>query len=392
MRHISLGTLSISDKGKEYVNDVLATNRLSYGPYTRKFEQLFAELHECKHAIFMNSGTSALQVALAALREVHKYQDMDEVLVPATTFIASSNIVLQNNMRPVFVDVDPNTFNIDPWLIEEKITSRTRAIMPVHLLGLPADMTRIMPIARQYGLQVLEDSCETVFSKCDGKTVGSFGDFGTFSTYVNHLIVGGVGGLATTNDDKLAEISRSLLAHGRDSVYTQIDADNDLSGPKLLNIIERRFRFERVGYSYRATELEAAIALSELEARDSNIARRKQNAAHLMSALADLQDFLQLPIIPSGFDHVFMMFPLVAKAGVDRDQLLLFMEERGIETRFLLPLLSQPVYKKIFPGLDEKYPIAQNLARNGALIGIHQNLTEEDIQYISDTIHGYFKP
>jgi dTDP-4-amino-4,6-dideoxygalactose transaminase len=165
-----------------------------------------------------------------------------------------------------------------------------------------------------------------------------------------------------------------------------------LSGPKLLNIIERRFRFERVGYSYRATELEAAIALSELEARDSNIARRKQNAAHLMSALADLQDFLQLPIIPSGFDHVFMMFPLVAKAGVDRDQLLLFMEERGIETRFLLPLLSQPVYKKIFPGLDEKYPIAQNLARNGALIGIHQNLTEEDIQYISDTIHGYFKP
>jgi dTDP-4-amino-4,6-dideoxygalactose transaminase len=392
MRHISLGTLSISDRGKDYVNNVLNTNRLSYGPYTRKFEQLFAELHECKHAIFMNSGTSALQVALAALREVHKYQDMDEVLVPATTFIASSNIVLQNNMRPVFVDVDPNTFNIDPWLIEEKITSRTRAIMPVHLLGLPADMTRIMPIARQYGLQVLEDSCETVFSKCDGKTVGSFGDFGTFSTYVNHLIVGGVGGLATTNDDKLAEISRSLLAHGRDSVYTHIDADNDLSGPKLLNIIERRFRFERVGYSYRATELEAAIALSELEARDSNIARRKQNAAHLMSALADLQDFLQLPIIPSGFDHVFMMFPLVAKAGVDRDQLLLFMEERGIETRFLLPLLSQPVYKKIFPGLDEKYPIAQNLARNGALIGIHQNLTEEDIQYISDTIHGYFKP
>jgi dTDP-4-amino-4,6-dideoxygalactose transaminase len=339
----------------------------------------------------MNSGTSALQVALAALREVHKYQDMDEVLVPATTFIASSNIVLQNNMRPVFVDVDPNTFNIDPWLIEEKITSRTRAIMPVHLLGLPADMTRIMPIARQYGLQVLEDSCETVFSKCDGKTVGSFGDLGTFSTYVNHLIVGGVGGLVTTNDDKLAEISRSLLAHGRDSVYTQIDADNDLSGPKLLNIIERRFRFERVGYSYRATELEAAIALSELEARDSNIKRRKQNAAHLIECLKDLQDFIQLPTIPKGFDHVFMMFPLVVKAGVIRDDLLLFMEERGIETRYLMPLLSQPVYQKLFPGEDDKKPVAQSLARNGALIGIHQDLTFVDVVYISDVIHEYFK-
>lgn len=390
MRQITLGTLNVSQSGKDYVLDALNNNRLSYGPYTKKFESEFARLHDCKHAIFMNSGTSALQVALAALKETHGYRDGDEVLVPATTFIASSNIVLQNNMKPVFVDVDPKTFNIDPWKVEEKITSRTRVIMPVHLLGLPADMTRIVPIARHHNLQILEDSCETMFSKCDGKTVGSFGEFGTFSTYVNHLIVGGVGGIVTTNDDRLAELSRSLMAHGRDSVYTNIDADDGLSGSKLSNIISRRFKFDRVGYSYRATELEAAIALSELERRGTNILQRRENAAGLIKKLAGLESELQLPFVPEGFDHSFMMFPLVVKEGVDRDKFLLYLEECGIETRFLFPLLSQPVYKKLFPGLDDQYPVAQNLARKGALIGIHQGLDNADIQYIAEIIHAYF--
>src|SRR6266704_1216967 len=390
MRQITLGTLNISQQGKDYVNDALNSNRLSYGKYTAKFEAEFARLHECKHAIFMNSGTSALQVALAALKERYGYRDGDEVLVPATTFIATSNIVLQNNMRPVFVDVDPRTFNINPWKIEEKITSRTRAIIPVHLLGLPADMTRIVPIARHHNLQILEDSCETMFSKCDGKTVGSFGEFGTFSTYVNHIIVGGVGGIVTTNDDDLAELSRSLMAHGRDSIYTSIDADDGLSGSKLLNIINRRFKFDRVGYSYRATELEAAIALSELERREQNLIQRTLNAVLLIDKLYGLEDVLQLPYIPKGFGHAFMMFPLVVKEGVDRDKFLLFLEEHGVETRFLFPLLSQPVYRKLFPGLDEQYPVAQNLARKGALIGIHQGLSSEDIQHIAELIHAYF--
>lgn len=390
-RNITLGTLSISDQGKAYVQDCLDNNRLSYGKYTRKFEQQFADLHGCKHGIFLNSGTSALQVALAALKEVYGYQDGDEVLVPATTFIATSNVVLQNNLKPVFVDVDPETFNIDVSQIARHITKRTRCIIPVHLFGLPCDMSGIMVYARGYGLQVIEDSCETVVAKQYGKPVGSLGDFGCFSTYVNHLVVGGVGGLITTQDARLAEIARSLMAHGRDSIYTNIDADDGLSGSGLQNIIERRFKFDRVGYSYRATEMEAAIALSELERIDENIKTRQRNADRLTLLLKKFKKQLQLPIVPSGCSHSYMMYPMVCKKGVDRDKLLLFLEERGIETRFLFPLLSQPIYKTLFPGLDDKYPVAQNLAKNGFMMGIHQGLTIEDIEYVARTIEEYFE-
>lgn len=323
MRKITLGTLSISDQGKKYVNDCLDNNRLSYGKYTRLFEERFAALHGCKHGIFMNSGTSALQVALAALKEEYGYRDGDEVLVPATTFIATSNIVLQNNMVPVFVDVD-RTFNMSARAIENKITSRTRAIIPVHLFGLPADMEEIMHIAQKRCLQVIEDSCEAVGCQIYRKSVGSFGDLSCFSTYVNHLVVGGVGGLVTTNNDKLAELCRSLMAHGRDSAYTSIDADDGLTGSGLQNIIERRFKFDRVGYSYRATELEAALALSELERLSANLARREKNSRLLTSLLEPLtKEYLELQHIPASCSHANMMFPAVCRPGVDREKLLL---------------------------------------------------------------------
>ena len=310
MRKITLGTLNINDRGKRYVNQVLDTNRLSYGPFTKRFETEFAKAHQVKHAVFMNSGTSALQVSLAALKEIYGYEDGDEVLVPATTFIATSNIVLQNNMKLVFVDVDPLTFNIDPLQIQEKITKRTRAIIPVHLFGLPAQMYAVKIAAMIYGLQVIEDSCETMFAKLEGKSVGSFGDFGCFSTYVAHLVVGGVGGIVTTDSDKLAELARSLMQHGRDNIYTNIDQDDEADDKLLKAMIERRYSFERVGYSYRATEMEAAIALSELEVAEDNIARRRTNAKYLTCLLGDLEN-LQLPVIPEGYTHSFMMYPMV---------------------------------------------------------------------------------
>jgi dTDP-4-amino-4,6-dideoxygalactose transaminase len=389
MRKITLGTLSISDQGKRYVNDCLDTNRLSYGKYTREFEEKFAAMHGCKHGIFMNSGTSALQVALTALKEVHGYKDGDEVLVPATTFIATSNIVLQNNMVPVFVDVNPRTFNMASGKIGEKITRKTRAIIPVHLFGLPAEMPEIMYIAESHSLQVIEDSCESVGSTVDGKSVGSFGDMGCFSTYVNHHIVGGVGGLVTTNDGKLAELCRSLMAHGRDSVYSSIDAANGLTGSGLQNIVERRFKFDRVGYSYRATEIEAALALAELGHFSQNAAKRQANASQLINLLSGISE-IQLPYVPYDSTHSWMMFPIICKPYVDREKLLMYLEEHGVETRHMFPLLESPAYRKLFPRMMEQYPVSQNLARSGFMIGIHQNLTPEDIRYVGELIHGYF--
>jgi dTDP-4-amino-4,6-dideoxygalactose transaminase len=391
MRKITLGHLDISERGKAYVNDALDHNRLSRGPYTDRFESEFSRLHGCKHGLFMNSGTSALQVALVALKEVHGYADGDEVIVPATTFIATSNIVIQNNLTPVFVDVDPFTFNIDPRKIEEKLTSKTRCIIPVHLFGLPAEMKWIRDIAKHRGLQIIEDSCETMFATLDGQSVGSFGDIGCFSTYVAHLIVGGVGGLVTTNDPKLNEICKSLMQHGRDSIYTNIDQDDNADDALLKQMIERRYSFERVGYSYRATELEAAVALSELERWEENIGRRRFSAARLTDLLKDLSGVLQLPVTPVGFEHSYMMFPMVFYEGYERNPFLWYLEKNGIETRYLFPLLTQPVYRTLFPGQAEKYPIAQYLAEHGFFIGMHQGLLTEDIEYISEVIHDYFK-
>jgi perosamine synthetase len=389
MRQITLGTLNISQQGKDYVNAALDNNRLSSGYFTQKFESEFSLQHGSRYGIFCNSGTSALQIALAALKEVHGYQDGDEVLVPATTFIATSNVVIQNGLKPVFVDVNPLTFNIDTKEIKRKITSKTRCIIPVHLFGLPAYMGTIMSIAKEHGLQVIEDSCETMFADCVEKRVGSFGDLACFSTYVAHLIVGGVGGLVTTSDPKLEALCRSLMAHGRDSIYTNIDQDDTDDEKLRRQMIERRYRFERVGYSYRATELEAAIALSELDRWEENIGIRRHNAALLTDLLKDIQQ-LQLPYIPFGMTHSFMMYPVVLRVG-DRDALLMHLEKNGIETRYLFPLLDQPVYQKLFPGEAEKYPVAQHLAKQGFFIGMHQGLTEDDILYVSNVVHNYFR-
>lgn len=389
-RSITLGTLEISEKGKQYVNAVLDTNRLSAGPFTKRLEEDFASEHGCDHGVFCNSGTSALQIALAAMKELYGYHDGDEVIVPATTFIATSNIVIQNNMVPVFVDVDPNTFNIDPSKIEAAITGRTRAIIPVHLFGLPADMPAIMAIAAKHGLQVIEDSCETMFAWVDGQSVGSFGHAACFSTYVAHLIVGGVGGFVTTSDWNVKSLCRSLMTHGRDNIYTNIDADNNADDTLLKRMIERRYSFDRVGYSYRCTELEAAIALSELERWPVNIATRRLNAMYLTERLKDLRSVLQLPVVPQGYEHSFMMYPMVLSSLVNRDEFLLHLEKNGIETRLLFPLLSTPVYRELFPGEEDNHPVAKKLGLHGFFIGMHQGLDVVDMDYVSDVIHGYF--
>jgi dTDP-4-amino-4,6-dideoxygalactose transaminase len=251
-------------------------------------------------------------------------------------------------------------------------------------------MKSIMTIARKRNIQVIEDSCETMFATQDGHSVGGFGDLACFSTYIAHLIVGGVGGIITTDNDALAVLCRSFMAHGRDSIYTNIDQDDSDDDILRRQMIERRFKFDRVGYSYRCTELEAAIALSELERWESNIQTRQGNFTFLTDCLKDLEDKLQLPHIPPETTHSAMMYPIILRCG-DRDDFLMYLERSGIETRYLFPLLNQPIYQKLFPGLATKYPVAQHLAKQGFYIGVHQGLSLLDIEYVSDTIHDYFK-
>ena len=200
---IGIGGCRIGPRAKALVAQVLDSNRLSAGPMTERFEREIAALHGARYGLFCNSGTSALQIALAALKERHGWRDGDEVLVPAVTFISTSNVVLYNGLTPVFVEVEPEGYGIDPGRIEERITPRTRAIMPVHVGGLPCDMDPIMETARRRGLKVVEDCAEAMFARYNGAPVGSFSDVACFSTYVAHMISTGVGGVCTTDDADL---------------------------------------------------------------------------------------------------------------------------------------------------------------------------------------------
>jgi len=390
--NLGVGCFEPTKKAEQNLLKVLRSGRLTYGPFIQRFEREFAKAHDSKYAVMVNSGTSALRIAFACLKEVEGWKDGDEVLVPTITFVATVNTIISNGLKPVFVDVDPRTYNIDPKEIEEKITKRTRAIVPVHMMGQPCDMTPIMKLAKKYKLKVVEDSCETMFTNYRGKVVGSFGDISCFSTYVAHLIITGVGGLAVTSNPKYAEVLRSLANHGRDNIYISIDDDKNTKGKLFKQIIARRFRFVRPGYSFRVTEFEGAVGCAALDDAPKMMKVRKRNGAYLTQKLKGLERYLQLPWYPDYSGHAFMMYPIVVKdgSGVDKQDLVNYIEERGIETRDLMPLINQPYLKKMYKFKERDYPVAEWINGNGFYIGCHQKMGLPELEYIVGTFNKYF--
>ncbi len=391
-KQIGTGGGIITPYAKKLVNKVLDSGRLSYGPYLKQFEREFAALHGRTFGVVSSSGTSSLLVALQALKEIDEWKDGDEIIVPAVTFIATSNVVIQNNLTPVFVDVDPKTANIDPKKIEEKITPRTRAIMPVHLFGLSAEMQGVMQIAEKHKLRVIEDSCETVGGRYRGKPVGALGDIACFSMYMAHILTTGVGGIALTNDSKLAVKMRSLVNHGRDSIYVAIDDDQKKHGKALKEVIDRRFSFVSVGHSHRITELEGALAVAQIKFLPKNLRIRKRYAARLIKGLSPYEKFLQLPSWPAYAEHSFMMFPIVVKnQSFKTADLMEHLEQWNIETRPIFPLLDQPIYTKLFGNQLHDYPVAEHLNKNGFFIGCHVEMTPRDVDYVLAVFKKFFE-
>lgn len=386
---ITLGTFRASPAARRYVNEVLDSGRLTYGPFSRRLEQEFAGVHGAGYAVLSNSGTSALQMAVAALKELHGWADGDEVIVPAVTFVATANVVLHAALRPVLVDVDPVHYDLDPEALERAIGPRTRAVIPVHLFGQPCDMTAVGEVARRHDLRVIEDSCETMFAAHGGVMCGSLGDIGCFSTYVAHLLVTGVGGINTTSDPEVAVLLRSLANHGRDSIYISIDDDKAADSSHLREVIAKRFRFTSIGFSNRVTEMEAALGCAALETWPDMIERRRRNAAHLLARLAPVSDRLQLPSCRPASDHSYMMFPLVLREGSKR-RLVEHLEFRGVETRDMLPLTNQPALQRVLGIREEDYPVARWINESGFYVGCHQDLGLEDMDQLADHILDFF--
>lgn len=384
---ITVGDYKATKLERQYINQILDSGRISYGPFCKQFEQEFAEYHGCKYGVLSNSGTSSLHVALQTLKEVHEWQDGDEVVVPALTFVATINVVLHNNLTPVLVDVDPVHYAIGPKLISDKVTERTKAIIPVHPFGQPADMWSIMRCVSTYDLKIIADSCESMGVRCGDfwgykYPIGSMSHIACFSTYVAHIIQTGVGGIAITNDPIYAEKMRSLVNHGRDSIY--ISQENNNKGSEVL---KRRFNFTSVGHSFRATEFEAALGLAQLQTLEETIKQRNDNASYLTQSLQGLTSHLQLPGIRAGNEHAFMMYPIILRRG-DKWDLIKYLEDNDIETREMLPLTNQSVYTS---WINEKdYPVAEWINYRGFYIGCHNHLSQDNLDYVIEIFYRYF--
>lgn len=391
---IGVGFASVGEAEKRFVNLALDAGRLSAGKFVYQFERQFAALHGCAYGVACNSGTSALHVALEVLKEKYSWQNGAEVLVPAITFIATSNACIHTGLTPVFVDVDPISYNMNPQLLQERATSKTVAIIPVHTFGQPCDMEPIVQFAKQRSLAIIEDCAESHFATYRGKPVGSFGEFGCFSTYVAHTISTGVGGVIVTNNSEGAEVCRSLVAHGRACTCERCIASDPSVVCKLRQDtdIDKRFMMVRLGYSYRIGEMEGAIGLGQLENKQTIMQSRLENAAYLSQRLSCHQDYLQLPIYPSHVSHSFMMYPIVLtnKCAFKRKRLTEWLESSNIETRPMLPLLNQPIYLQLFGDLAPDYPVANWINHNGFYIGCHHGLQVSDLEYVCNTFDKFF--
>lgn len=391
-KKIGVGYASVTEKEKEYVMEALNNERLSQGKFVNEFEKKFASMHNKKYGVMCNSGTSALHIALETLKEIDNWDSETEVLVPAITFIATSNACLHAGLKVRFVDVDQYTYNIDPNQIEKNINKNTKCIIPVHTFGMPCDMPKIMEVARKYNLRVIEDCAESHFAKINGIPIGSFADISCFSTYVAHTITSGVGGIAITNDTSMMEIMRSLIAHGRACTCERcIASDGKTVCPKRMQTeIDRRFSFIRLGYSYRVGEIEGALGLAQLDRKDEIMNKRHENAVYLISKLDKYSNLIQLPKHPDNIEHTYMMFPIVIKSkDIEYKDMIQYLEKCNIETRPMLPLLNQPIYKELFGDLSADYPIADYINKNGFYIGCHHGLSKEDLDYIVKCFDEY---
>ena len=385
---VTTGTFKADDLTRQLVNEVLDSGYIGYGEKSREFEQRFASLHSSRYATLSNSGTSALHIALQTLKEIHRWSSGDEVIVPATTFVATPNIVKHNRMIPTFVDIEYETYGIDPSLIESAITERTRAIIPVHLFGQPCKMDEILEIAKSHDLKVIEDSCEAMFVTHNGKPVGSMGDIGCFSMYVAHLITAGVGGISTTSNPEYAEKMRSLVNHGLR--IKDLNLDENMAPQPMIN---REFKFDSTGHSYRITEFEAAVALAQLETHKKMLKVRRRNGKHYIASLELINksynpDFYKLPYKLAENEHSYMMFPIVLNRsyGVEKYDIKPFLNERGIETRDMLPILGQPAYSYLSAS---DFPISYVVRNYGFYVGSHQDLTVEHISYVCEILSQF---
>ncbi|WP_298438385.1 DegT/DnrJ/EryC1/StrS family aminotransferase [Geobacter sp.] len=396
-KRVPFGTITITDTARRLINEALETKRISSGKYVREFEDRFAHLLGAKEAVAVSSGTDADILAMAILHDYGARRG-DEVIVPALSFVATGNAVLHAGFTPAFVDIERETLNIDPTRIEAAITERTRAVMPVHLMGKPAAMDEINAIAKRHGLIVIEDAAEAHGALYKGKPAGTLADLAAFSVYVAHIITTGEGGIITTNNEEYAEILRSLRSHGRTCACKQCSL-NLTSGYCAKRFRgdggeDIRFTFNRIGYSCKMNELEAAIGIGAMEVYHEILKKRHDNLMYILDRFDRFSPYLST-IKEEPHEQIGPhAIPIIIneEASFTRAQLTAYLEENGIETRTLFA--SMPTQCPGFAYLGHKtgdFPVAEFMGHNGIHIGVHQDVGIEEMDYVLNVLAGFLE-
>jgi len=353
---IPIASPDIGEDEKNAVLKVMDSGIIAEGPKVREFEEKFAAYIGVKHAVAVSSGTAALHIALLA----HGIGPGDEVVTSPFTFIASANSVLYTGARPVFCDIDGDTFNIDADLLAEKITEKTKAIMPVHLYGQPADMKTIMDLAEDRGLIVVEDACQAHGAEYNGKKVGSFGT-GCFSFYPTKNMTSSEGGMITTDDLEVDRLSRIIRQHG----------------------MARRYYHEMLGFNLRLTDIAAAIGVEQLRKLPTYNEARIRNAEYLTGHIKNKA--FKTPSVAGGCRHVFHQYTV---RHLERERVIKALTENGIGygIYYPVPIHQQPYYKSL--GYGGSFPAAEKACSEVLSLPVHPKVTRESLRFIADTLNG----
>lgn len=377
---------------------------LTAGPRAATFEKRLAHLIGLRHALAVNSGSSANLVAFSALcsrRLERPLKPSDEVITPAVCFPTTVAPIVQNGLVPVFVDCEPGTYNLDPAQLELALSDRARALFFAHILGNPAEMDLVMAFARDHDLYVIEDVCEAMGSTYDGQKVGTFGDLATLSFYPAHHITTGEGGAVVTDDPRLARIARSLRDWGRDCQCNHDSPPEGACGrrfewliPGLDEPYDHRYLYTEIGYNLKMTDVQAAIGLAQLDKFPDFVAARKRNFKRLYQGLKPYEEFLLLPIWSKRADPSWFAFPITVRPGAPftRHALTTFLEERNIETRLLFTgnIVRQPGYRHIEHRVVGDLPNSDLVLRASFFVGVYPGLDDARIAYMLEAFADFF--
>jgi perosamine synthetase len=374
MRNIPISLPVTGEEEWLATKEPLMTGWLTSGPKVREFETLFAQRHQVKHAMAVTSATTALHLAVVAL----DIKEGDEVIVPAFTWVSTANIVLYQNAKVVFVDIDPKTFNLDVNDLKKRITKRTKAIIPVHLFGLCADMDRIKEIAGD--IPLIEDGACAAGSGYKGKPAGGLGTLGCFSFHPRKSVTTGEGGMVTTNDDRLAEIIKSLRNHG-----ASISEEERHHGSKPYILPA----FNLMGFNYRMTDLQGAVGVVQIKKLDTFIKERDRWAAFYKEELKNVA-WLSMPEYSSNYEHGWQSFVTMvdeSKSPLKRNEIMEKLQQVGVSTRpgtHAVHMLD--FYKNKFGLKPDDFPGARDANNFSMAIPLHNRMVEEDYQYVVNAL------